>query len=642
MFNIGSKENFEIDLKGISNLRGLAIDMITEANSGHSGVCLGAAGILYTLFKKHLNLDLKNLDFINRDRFVLSAGHAAPLLYSIDYFLGLLTLDDLKDLRKLNSKTPGHPEYLKTPLVECTTGPLGQGLAAAVGMAISECYLREITEGVINHYTYAFCGDGELQEGITYEALSLAGTLNLNKLIILCDQNDTTLDGNIEISNTENLRKRFESIHFEVIEAEDKIESIDEAITKAKSSNMPTIILVKTTIGLYSPYAGTNIAHSKVLTEEEIKDIKEKLDIYQTKFTVNQEVIEDFQNEVNLRCEEKVKEFTEKCKNFKNKELITKLLEKETTFSLNDVELNSESKSLRNLSSDILNYISQDFPLLIGGSADLSSSCKTNLVNEEVFSSKNYKGRNIYFGIREHAMAGIMNGMALSGLRPYGSTFLTFSDYMRPAIRMSALMNLPVLYIFTHDSITVGKDGPTHQPIEQLASLELIPNLKVYRPYDINELIGCYQEIFTSNAPSVLVLPRDNEEISPNTKSSGVKEGIYTVIENETNDYINLLSQGEELGITIQLAKNLKELGIDSKVYSLPCYKNIVGDIDSILNNKLTIAITLTNPEYYYKFTNKVIGINTFGLSGSKEELLKEFGFSLKELESKILEIIKK
>ena len=639
MFNIGSKENLEIDEKGISNLRGLAIDMIQEANSGHPGVCLGAAGILYTLFKKHLNIDLNNLDFVNRDRFILSAGHAVPLLYSLDYFLGLLTLEDLKDLRKLDSMTPGHPEYSRTPLVECTTGPLGQGIAAGVGMAISECYLREITNEVINHYTYVFCGDGELQEGITYEALSLAGTLNLNRLIILCDKNDTTLDSDIANSSNEDLKKRFESINFEVIEAEDNIESIDEALIKAKNSNMPSIIFFKTTIGLYSPYAGTNTAHSKVLTEEEIQNIKEKLDLYQTKFTINQEVIDDFQNEVNKRGIEKVNEFQEKYNNSKNKELIDKLVQKDATYILNDIDLNLENKSLRDLSSDILNYISQNFSLVIGGSADLSSSCKTNLVKEEIFNSKNYRGRNIYFGIREHAMAGIMNGMALSGIRPFGSTFLTFSDYMRPAIRMSALMNIPVLYIFTHDSITVGKDGPTHQPIEQLASLELIPNLKIYRPYDLNELIGCYKEIYENNQPSVLILPRDNQEISENTKSSGIKEGIYVVLENETDNYINLLSQGEELGITIQLARNLKEIGIDTKVYSLPCLKNI-SNYDYLFNNK-TIAITLTNPEYFYKFTQNVIGINTFGSSGSKEELLEKFGFSLKELESKIMEILK-
>ena len=306
------------------------------------------------------------------------------------------------------------------------------------------------------------------------------------------------------------------------------------------------------------------------------------------------------------------------------------------------VDLEYENKSLRDLSGEILTNISKDFDLLIGGSADLSSSCRTTLKEGNVFSEEDYSGKNIYFGIREHAMAGILNGMALAGLRPFGSTFLTFSDYMKPSIRMTSLMNLPVLYIFTHDSITVGEDGGTHQPIEELMALEIIPNLKVYRPYDINELLGSYVEIFKRCEPSALVLSRDNREISSNTKTSEIINGMYEVIKPDTNDYINLVASGEELGIVLELSKNLKEINIDNRVISVPCLKNVKKELKDKLLDKKTIGITLGVPDYFYSLTDTVIGINQYGLSGSKDEVLDYFGFTAKKLESKILELLNK
>lgn len=640
MFNTKNKNNYELDYKGVNIIRGLSIDMINNANSGHPGMCLGAASIIYTLFKRHMNISLDNLDFYNRDRFVLSAGHGVPLLYSILYMLDLLTLDDLKKLRKIGSKTPGHPEYLKTPLVEVSTGPLGQGVGNAVGMALTSKYLSKETNNLVDYYTYVLCGDGELLEGITYEALSLAGTLKLNNLILLVDNNHVTLDNDLEVSSCENLKKRFESINFSYQEIDDDVVSIDNAITNAKNSNLPSVIVVKTKIGAYSKLEGKNIVHGKPLDEDDILSIKEKLNLHQTPFTINQDVKNDFLETVSKRGQDVYKKWIKKYE--KSSYLILdKIINKENTYDITSINVEYENKSLRDLSGSILNIIADNFPLLIGGSADLSSSCKTNLVNEGIF-SPNSANRNIYFGIREHAMASIINGIALCGLRPYASTFLTFSDYMRPSIRMSAMMNLPVLYIFTHDSITVGEDGPTHHPIEQLPSLELIPNLKIYRPFDLNELIGSYIEIFKDNKPSALILPRDNKNISKETLINKVESGMYIVRQEESEDYINLISNGEELGLVLEVSKNLKEIGIDNRVYSVPCFKNIKLKDKEELKKKKTIAITFAYPNYFYGLADEVIGIDKFSLSGNKEELLNYFKFTHQELVSKILEILNK
>ena len=635
---LNKNTDYELDKVGINNLRGLAIDMINNAGSGHSGICLGSASIIYTLYKRHLIMDLDNKDFLNRDRFIMSAGHGVPLLYGIFYMLGILSLDDIKNLRRINSKTPGHPEYLKTPFIEMSTGPLGQGVATSVGYSIAEEYLHQISKKNIDYYTYVLCGDGELEEGITYEALALAGTLKLKNLIVLYDSNDITLDNKLSISSCEDIKKRFESINFNIIDAVDSPDSIDNALKLARNSDRPSIIICKTTIGIYSKNQGTNLVHGVPLDLEDISNVKEKLGIIDAPFTVSADCCLDLKTSIINRF----KEYKKTKKIDYNNLIIKKIMEKDNTYELNDLDIEYENKSLRVLSGEILNKIANNFPLLIGGSADLSSSCKTNLVNFNPFTSDDYSGRNIYFGIREHAMGAILNGMALAGLRPFGSTFLTFSDYMKPAIRMSSMMNLPVLYIFTHDSITVGEDGPTHHPVEQLASLELIPNLKVYRPFDLNELIGSYMEIMKEKSPSALVLPRDNKEISNDTKISGVEDGIYLVRKTEYEDYINLISNGEELGITLKLSENLESIGIHANVYSAPCLKNAKESIKEKLSGENTIAITLGVKNYYFELTKKVISIDEFSISGKKKELLDYFGFNEQELESKILEILNK
>ena len=646
MFKI-KKEDYRNDYRVINNLRCLSLDMIDNANSGHPGICLGAAPIIYTLFSRHLSFNRKDIDWYNRDRFVLSAGHGAPLLYSTLYMLDYLTLDDLKNLRQLDSITPGHPE-ITTPGIDMATGPLGQGIASSVGMAIAERYLNSTyNKNLINHYTYVLCGDGDLMEGVSYESLAIASKLKLNKLIILYDYNNITLDGKLNDSSEEDVITRFKALNFNILVVNDgeSITEIDNAITKAKQSLMPSIIIVKTVIGKHSVNEGNNIVHGKPLSKEDISNIKNKLDIYDTPFTVSMDAINYFQDYVDKRMYLVYKDWARKYSNLKESERdkLKKVFELNNLFTLKDIDVDYQDKSLRDISGSILNTISEEFDLLIGGSADLSSSCKTNLVNSKAFNSSNYKGRNIYFGVREHAMGSILNGMALSGLRPFGSTFLVFSDYLRPAIRMSAIMNLPVIYIFTHDSITVGEDGMTHQPIEQLASLELIPNLYIYRPYDVNELIACYKNILANKHPSVLVLPRDNKEISELTKSNKVENGAYILKKEEEEDYITLIASGEEIGLLIKVSDNLKAIGIDTRIVSVPCYQNFIDKFDEsvIPTDKLSIALTFGVSDYYYRFTKNVIGLNNFGKSAKKEDLLNHYGFTVEELEKKILAIIK-
>ena len=644
------KEDFKNDYKVINNLRCLSLDMIDNAKSGHPGICLGAAPILYTLFSRHLSFNRKEVDWYNRDRFVLSAGHGAPLLYAMLYMLDLLSLDDLKDLRKLGSNTPGHPE-ITTPGVDMATGPLGQGIASAVGMAIAERYLNAtINNKLINHYTYVLCGDGDLMEGVSYEALSLASRLRLNKLIILYDYNNITLDGKLSDSNEEDVITRFKALNFNILIVNDgeSILEIDKAISKAKQSTMPSIIIVKTVIGKHSVNEGTNVVHGKPLTKEDISSIKNKLDIYDTPFTVSMDAINYLCDFIDKRMYLVYKDWVRRFGNLKEKEQenIKRLMDKKNTYLLKDIDIDYEGKSLRDISGSILNTISEEFDLLIGGSADLSSSCKTNLVNGGVFNASNYKGRNIYFGVREHAMGSIMNGMALSGLRPFGSTFLVFSDYLRPAIRMSALMNLPVLYIFTHDSITVGEDGKTHQPIEQLASLELIPNLYIYRPFDVNELIASYKDILKNNRPSILVLPRDNKEVSELTKANKIEKGAYILKKEETENFVTLIANGEELGLVIKLSENLASLGIDTRIVSVTCYQNMIDNMEDGLDSlvpqdKLSIAITFGVSDYYYRFTGNVIGLNSFGESANKDDLLEHFGYDIASLEEKVMEMVR-
>ena len=639
IFKKEKEDNWD-DYRVINNMRALSLDAINRANSGHPGICLGASTILYTLYSKHMMIDLNNPKWYNRDRFILSAGHGAPLFYSMLYMLGLISLDDIKELRQLGSITPGHPE-LMTPLVDMATGPLGQGIASSVGMAIAERYLNSIYDKkLINHYTYVLCGDGDLMEGISYEALSLAAHMKLNKLIILYDSNDVTLDGKLSLTSSEDIVTRFKALNFNIVEVDgDSVKEIDDAISKCKESLMPSIIICKTIIGKYSSLEGSNAVHGKPLDTEEIFNIKEKLELVNSPFTVSNDAMNYFKDTINSRMVDILKtwhkEYDDLDENNKNK--LDKLFKLRGTYDLGNLKFDYENLSLRDISGNILNAIKDEFPLLIGGSADLSSSCKTYLKDEKNFTFDNYSGRNINFGIREHAMGAILNGMALSGLRPFGSTFLVFSDYLRPAIRMSALMNLPVLYIFTHDSITVGEDGKTHEPIEQLASLELIPNLYIYRPFDVNELLSCYRDILKNKHPSVLVLPRDNKKISELTRNNKIESGAYILKKEETNDFITLIANGEELALAMEVSDNLNTLNIDTRIISIPCMQNFIDKEDySIIPSSKVIGITFGVRDYYYRFTDKVIGMDKFGISAKKEDVLNHFDFNADIIAEKI------
>ena len=454
----------EIDKKIINNIRGLSIDMINKASSGHPGIALGAAPILYTLFSKFLKINRENPNWISRDRFILSAGHGSSLLYSLLFYLGYLNLEDLKNFRNLNSKTPGHPE-IETLGVEMSTGPLGQGIASSVGFAIAEKYLSNyFNDDVINYKTYCLVGDGDLEEGVAQEAMSIAGNLSLNNLIVLYDSNEITLDGSLYNSCIDNIELKVKSMNWNYIFVKDgeNILEIENAIKEAKRSDKPVLIEIRTVIGKYSLLQGTHKVHGAPLSIEDIEQLKEKLELRNQEFSVSQETIDEFQKMVDEKNQylydnwlKKVDILDDKLKidldNYINK-----------NYDLNFEGLNGEDEAVRVANNKVLNLIAKENPFIIGGSADLRESTKASITDSGYFNKDNYKNRNIAYGIREHAMGAISNGLALSGLVPFASTFLSFSDYLKPSIRLSALMNQFVIYIFTHDSITVGEDGPTH------------------------------------------------------------------------------------------------------------------------------------------------------------------------------------
>ena len=652
--------NREINEKKIvDNIRVLALDMITNAKSGHPGICLGAAPIIYTIYARHMNIDPKNPNFFNRDRFIMSSGHGSALLYSTLYMSGYdLDLEDLKSFRKLDSKTPGHPEYKITPGVDMTTGPLGQGIASSVGIAIAERYLNayfnKYSKDLINHYTYVLCGDGDLQEGVSYEALSLAGLYKLNKLIVLYDSNDMTLDGNKSLSSNEDTSKRFESIgwnYLKVNNGED-IEEINTAIDSAKNSDKPTIIEVKTKIGMYSSLENSNKAHGTPLSEEEIINIKEKLDLRPIPFSISAQAKEDMEEIINSRNKNISDKFYNKLDD-EVKEKIDFLENDNKEIKINELEFNIDEVkdlSLREISGLILNNIVKNNDFIIGGSADVFIPTKTYIKDESDFNKDNYLGKNIYFGVREHAMASICNGIALHGLIPYCSTFLSFSDYLKPAMRLSAMMNLKVLYIFTHDSISVGQDGPTHQPVEQIVSLYATPNIDVYRPADINELIGSYK-LFKEkkNGPFSILVSRNKLPVYKLSNINNVSNGGYILKDFESNKNLILISSGEDLNITMEVSDELQRRGIDNRVVSIPNINNFINEtseyIDEILPLEVKKVVISTNSStlwYSIVYNNKyILSLDEFGCSAPANEVYKKYGFDKESLINKIESLIK-
>lgn len=657
------KEKNEEEKKIVDSIRCLGIDMIKEAGSGHPGIVLGAAPILYTLYAKHLKINPNDDKWYNRDRFVLSAGHASALLYATLFMSGYdISIDDLKDFRKLDSKTPGHPEYGITPGVDVSTGPLGQGFATSVGMAIAEEYLRNyyVKKNLpfINYYTYVLCSDGDLMEGISYEAASLAGTLKLSHLIAIYDCNQITLDGSIDKSFTENVLLRFQAMNWNVLVVSDgdDLTSLDNAIIKAKSSlDKPTLIIVQTVIGKYSKLQGTNKAHGTPLDEDDISMIKERFGIRDIPFAISQEAIDMMQDMIKERITPlyDASSKMESRLTEEDRKDLENLIQNHTSIVNENIDYDTpddNQEALRVTSGKILNQFANISPFFMGGSADLSSSTKTYLENASDFSGSNRDGKNIWFGVREHAMGAILNGLSLSGFRVFGSTFLAFSDYMKPAIRMSAFMKLPVIYIFTHDSISIGEDGPTHQPVEQLVSLRSIPNVEVFRPCDVNEIIGIYQYIMSKNdSPSIISLGRNSVSMKENTSIKDVMKGGYILKKEEKNLSGIIISSGEEVDIALEVVKTLEEKGFDLRIVSMPSIELFKKQPKEYQEELLplgvkTFVIEASSSYSWERFVYNdkyLITLDQFGASGSSNDVKHKYGFDIESMVTKIEELLK-
>lgn len=634
----------------------LALDMINNAKSGHPGIVLSSGTIMYTLFAHQLNYDLDRPDYCNRDRFVLSAGHGSALLYSTLFACtNTFDIDDLKRFRKLNSPCPGHPEYDINHRIESTTGPLGQGIANAVGMAIAEKYLEAKFNSkkntLFDYKVYCLCGEGDLMEGISYEACSLAGTLGLNNLILIYDANRVTLDGTIDNTFDESVIERFEAMNFEVLEVKngESIKELNKAIEKAKKSKKPVLIGVDTILGKYSKYEGTNKVHGNILDSDDLESIRRRLEC-NAPFVYDEENMHNLRSMIKERTKENYSKWFMEYETYKETHTEEEIESLDTIIKNEDIVLQLdkvvdtskifEDKTLRDINYQIMNVISAFIPNFIGGSADLVSSTKTYLKKQGDFTKENYAGKNIAFGVREHAMGGILNGMALSNLRVFGSTFLAFSNYMLPAIRMSAMMNLPVTYIFTHDNFTIGEDGPTHQPIDQLGALRNIPNLNVYRPADYKELIGSWNLILTSGSPSVIVLPKNHVDTLEHTSIKGVKYGGYIVSEVKNKLDLILISSGEELNLAIKLKDELLKNFIEVRVVSVP---NIItfanqekGYLEQVFpKGYKKMALEFSNDPNYFRFIDSkedFINVNKYLKSASKEELLQDNELDIQNL----------
>ena len=652
-------EGNEIDeQKIVDQIRCLGIDMIDNAQSGHPGIVLGAAPAIYALYAHHLNVDPKNPNYYNRDRFVMSAGHGSALLYATLYMAGYeVSLDDLKKFRQIDSITPGHPEYGVTPGVDCTTGPLGQGFATAVGMAMGEANLHERYK-VVDHYTYVLCGDGDLMEGISYEAAAIAGNNKLNKLIVLYDSNKTCLDGPVSDCSNENMGMRFIAQGWNVISVEDgdSYSLISKAIEEAKTSTQkPSIIIINSTIGKYSANEGTSKVHGSPLAKEDITNIKEKMGIRDIPFQVSQKTIEDFQNLINKRTSYLSENFTNKLNSLEESE------QKELQYFINDNKkidfLNfvydapeDRMESPRDTSKKVLNGIVLKTPFMLGGAADTFAPNKSYIDEGGVFGKESYLGKNIYYGVREHAMGAITNGLSLMGFRPYASTFLSFSDYLKPSLRMAALMNLQNIYVFTHDSISVGEDGPTHQPVEQLLGLRSLPKFDVFRPADANEVIGSYKAIFEkTEGPSVIALSRNKLPILEYTKANEVEKGGYIALDPVEKPKGIIITSGEELHLVIEAVKNLKVKGLNIRVVSMPNLGRFLNQDEEYIERVLPVEVRKIVVETSSSMSwNKIIynskyliTLDSFGASGKYKDVYKKYGFDPESLEEKIENLLK-
>lgn len=662
-----------LDQLAINTIRTLSIDAIEKANSGHPGLPMGAAPMAYTLWTKHLRHNPENPTWFNRDRFVLSAGHGSMLLYSLLHLGGYdLPMEEIKNFRQWESKTPGHPEFGHTSGVEATTGPLGQGIGMSVGMAMAERHLAAVynkpNHEVIDHFTYALCGDGDLMEGVAAEAISLAGHLQLDKLIVLYDSNDISLDGDLNKSFSEKIQKRFESYGWNYLHVADgnSLEDLTNAIDSAKNhKGQPTLIEVKTVIGFGSPNrSGKSDAHGMPLGKDEALLTKESYKwTFEEDFHVPEEVYANFKEAAEQLGGASEVSWNELFSSYKEEypelaEQLALAIKGQLPENYDaEIPVYEAGKSLatRASSGDVLNAIAKTVPSFFGGSADLAGSNKTTIKGAGDFSSDSYEGRNIWFGVREFAMGAALNGMALhGGLHVFGGTFFVFSDYVRPAVRLSALMGLPVTYVFTHDSIAVGEDGPTHEPVEQLASLRAMPNLSVIRPADANESAEAWKLAVSSKSiPTALILSRQNLPVLERTAelaAEGVARGAYVVSPaNKDQADVLLLATGSEVSLAVDAQHVLAEEGIDVAVISMPSwdrfekqdaeYKNSI--LPKTVKKRLAIEMGVSfGWERYSGDEGSILAIDRFGASAPGEIVMKEFGFSTENVVARVKSLL--
>lgn len=658
----------DISNLSIATIRSLGIDTINKANSGHPGMVLGSAPALYTLFNKELNIYNKEAEWINRDRFVLASGHASALLYSMLHLTGFdVTIDDLKNFRQLNSHTPGHPEIEMTHGVDASSGPLGQGIPMAAGMAMAEKFLasqyNKENFDIIDHYTYVLCGDGDMQEGVTYEAASLAGHLSLGKLIVLYDANKVTLDGPLSMSFSENVKKRYEACNWQVLEVKDgnDINEIHKAIKKGKKEQFkPTLIIVNTVIGFGSANQGTNKVHGAPLGKEDGKNAKLSYGFDHDEFYVPEEVYEDFKKKTIKRGKSKFNKWNKLFNEYKEqypteaKQLEDAIAGK---YSLNIDELLKNypvghNDATRNTSLEVIQEVAKQNPTFLSGTADLASSTKTKIKDEDDFSVENYNGRNLVFGIREFAMVAIMNGMTLhKGVKVSAGGFLVFSDYFKAAVRMACLMKLPIILPLSHDSIAVGEDGPTHQPIEQFAMLRSIPNMHVIRPGDAVEMAAAWTlAIESTENPTALILTRQNVETMENSSVEGVSKGAYVIGKEENHLDAIIIASGSEVNLAMKAKKVLLEKGIDVRVVSMPCqeifdqqdeqYKEAV--LPNAMRKRLSVEMASSFGWHKYVGLDGItMSIDEFGKSAPAQDVIQSYGFTVDGVVENIEKLLK-
>ncbi|MFW5888806.1 MAG: transketolase [Bacillota bacterium] len=635
--------------KTILSMKFLGLDMINQANSGHPGIVLGAAGTVYNLYTKHLNANPKKPNWFNRDRFILSAGHGSALLYSTLHLAGYnISFDDIKEFRQLNSITPGHPEYREAPGVDSTTGPLGQGMAIAVGNALAESYLSAKFNtdkySLVNHYTYALCGDGDMQEGITMEAMAIAGRFQLAKLIVLFDSNDVQLDGPVKNAHSDDIAKKVQAMNWDyhLIDEYHDYKGLNKAIEQAKKTDKPSFIEVKTIIGEGSSAEGTSDSHGKPIGVEETEKMREEMGYEKGLFEVYDEAYEEFSETFVKRGNEKYNEWIKTLKKVKEEdiELYKQFMNiVENKLNINYEEIFNTAKvgmkeATRATMGKLIEIASENIPHMIGGSADLTASTKAKGINGD-FDIDNRTGRNINFGVREHAMAGIINGMTLHNLKAFSGGFFVFSDYMKPAMRIAALMEVPSIFIFTHDSVGVGEDGPTHEPIEQLAMFRAMPNTNVIRPGNAFEVEHALRfALEAKRQPTIIALTRQAITTKNEVDYESFKMGAYIVKDYEDYEAI-FIATGSELELALNIQEKLaKEHNVYIRVVSMPSQELFIAQPKEIQERiipettKKVVAIEMGASQPWYRFANKIYGIDEFGRSGKGKEVIDFFGFS--------------